>query len=251
MSKSESFFVYGRNTAEEILQNRPQEIDKIYIRNNLKKSAYYEIDILATDNKIPLVKVPGQKIFNLVGNVNDQGIVAQLSAARYTDFFEWVETLVMSKNPAVLLLHGIEDPHNFGAILRSAAAAGMEAVIIPKQNQAPVNATVFKTSAGTAGRIPIIRVHDLNQAFKDLKATGFTIIGLDGNAKQSIWETDIDQPVVFLIGSEGEGISTENLKRCDSLTKIPMEHYVESLNASVSAALVSYEWKRRKMEFNK
>lgn len=246
MSKPDNFLIYGRNPVEEILQNRPNEVDKIFVKNNIKPSTYQNINELAQENGVPLVKVPGAKIYNLVGRVADQGFVAQLSAAKYTNFFDWVETLVLSKNPAVLFLHGIEDPHNFGAILRSAAAAGIEAVIIPMQNQAPVNATVFKTSAGTAGRIPIIRVHDINQGLKDLKATGFTIVGLDGEAKQTLWEADLDQPIAFLIGSEGEGIHPENLKRCDSILKIPMVNNVESLNASVSAALVSYEWMRRK-----
>ncbi|WP_020401915.1 23S rRNA (guanosine(2251)-2'-O)-methyltransferase RlmB [Gracilimonas tropica] len=246
MSDQENFFIYGRNPVEEVLTNRAHEIDKIYVKNNLKPNSYQNINELAIENGVPLVKVPGAKIYKLVGKVNDQGFVAQMSAAKYTDFFEWVETLVMSKNPAVLLLHGIEDPHNFGAILRSAAAAGIEAVIIPMQNQVPVNATVFKTSAGTAGRIPIIRVHDLNQAFKDLKAAGFKMAAVDGNAKNTLWEADLDQPIAFLIGSEGEGIHPANLKRCDFSLSIPMEHEVESLNASVSAALISYEWKRRK-----
>jgi 23S rRNA (guanosine2251-2'-O)-methyltransferase len=245
MSKTENFFIYGRNPVEEALQNRPDEVDKVFIKNNIKPSSYQNITELASDNDVPLVKVPGAKIYNLVGKVNDQGFVLQMSAAKYTNFFDWVETLVLSKNPAVLLLHGIEDPHNFGAILRSAAAAGIEAVIIPMQNQAPVNATVFKTSAGTAGRIPVIRIHDINQGLKDLKATGFSIVGLDGSAKQTLWETDLKRPLAFLIGSEGEGIHPSNLKRCDELINIPMEHEVESLNASVSAALVSYEWKRQ------
>jgi 23S rRNA (guanosine2251-2'-O)-methyltransferase len=246
MAQSDNFFIYGKNPVAEALQNKPGEIDKVYVKNNLKPASYQDIKDLATDNEVAFVKVPGTKIYNLVGKVNDQGFVAQISATQYTPFFDWVETLVLSKNPAVLLLHGIEDPHNFGAILRSAAAAGMEAVIIPMQNQAPVNATVFKTSAGTAGRIPIIRVHNLNQGLKDLKATGFSIVGLDGSAKQTLWEADFDKPIAFLIGSEGEGIHPANLKRCDSLIHIPMEHKVESLNASVSAALVSYEYVRRK-----
>lgn len=246
MSDTENFFIYGRNPVEEALQNRPHEIDKVYVKSNLKAASYQEIKDTANENEVPLVKVPGPKIYSLVGRVNDQGFVAQLSAAKYTNFFEWVETLVLSKNPAVLLLHGIEDPHNFGAILRSAVAAGMEAVIIPMQNQAPVNATVFKTSAGTAGRIPIIRIHDINQGLKDLKATGFSIIGLDGSAKKDLWEMDLQKPVAFMIGGEGDGIHPSNLKRCDDLVKIPMENNVESLNASVSAALISYEWKRQK-----
>lgn len=246
MSNTDNFFIYGRNPVEEALKDRPHEVDKIFVKNNIKASTYQDIKELAYQNEVPLVKVPGAKIYGLVGKVNDQGFVAQISAAKYTGFYDWAETLILSQNPAVLLLHGIEDPHNFGAILRSAAAAGINAVIIPMQNQAPVNATVFKTSAGTAGRIPIIRVHNLNQGLKDLKATGFDIIGLDGSAKQELWEADLDRPIAFMIGNEGEGILPENLKRCDSLVKIPMENNVESLNASVSAALVSYEWKRRR-----
>ena len=245
MSNTDNFFIYGRNPVEETLNNRPHEVDKIFVKNNIKASTYQDIKELAYQNEVPLVKVPGAKIYGLVGKVNDQGFVAQISAAKYTKFYDWAETLILSQNPAVLLLHGLEDPHNFGAILRSAAAAGIEAVIIPMQNQAPVNATVFKTSAGTAGRIPIIRVHNLNQGIKDLKATGFDIVGLDGSANKEIWEVDLDRPIAFMIGNEGEGILPENLKRCDTLVKIPMENDVESLNASVSAALVSYEWKRR------
>ncbi len=245
MSNTDNFFIYGRNPVEETLKNRPHEVDKIFVKNNIKASTYQDIKELAYQNEVPLVKVPGAKIYGLVGKVNDQGFVAQISAAKYTKFYDWAETLILSQNPAVLLLHGIEDPHNFGAILRSAAAAGIEAVIIPMQNQAPVNATVFKTSAGTAGRIPIIRVHNLNQGIKDLKATGFDIVGLDGSANNEIWEVDLDRPIAFMIGNEGEGILPANLKRCDTLVKIPMENDVESLNASVSAALVSYEWKRR------
>ncbi|MEX0719903.1 MAG: 23S rRNA (guanosine(2251)-2'-O)-methyltransferase RlmB [Balneolaceae bacterium] len=246
MSKTENFFIYGRNPVEEILKNRPAEVNKIFVKNNLKLSTYQKINELALENGVPLVKVPGQKIYNLVGRVNDQGFVAQLSAAKYTDFFDWVQDLYLSENPAVLLLQGIEDPHNFGAILRSAAAAGISAVIIPAQNQAPVNATVFKTSAGTAGRIPIIRVHDLNQGIKDLKAAGFSIIGLEGNAPESLWKVEMQKPIAFLIGNESEGISSDNLKKCDALASLPMQNNVESLNASVTAALVSYEWQRRK-----
>ncbi|SMO91385.1 23S rRNA (guanosine(2251)-2'-O)-methyltransferase RlmB [Gracilimonas mengyeensis] len=247
MTTSDNLFIYGKNPVEEALKTRPDEIDKIYVKNSLRNSTFNEILQLSNDNGVPLVRVPGQKLYNLVGKVNDQGFVAQMSAAKYTDFYDWAETLILSENPAVLLLNGIEDPHNFGAILRSAAAAGISAVIIPMQNQAPVNATVFKTSAGTAGRIPVIRVHDTNQAFKDLQLTGFSIVGLDGNADQTLWEADFDRPVAFLIGNEGKGIRKSELKRCDATVSIPMEHKVESLNASVSAALVSYEWKRRKM----
>lgn len=245
MSNKKNFYIYGRNSIEEALKNRPSEIEKILVKSSLKPSAYFDINKLAEDHDVHIQKVPGKKIFDLVGRVNDQGIVAEMSQIRYTDYFEWVQNLRLSENPAVLLLDGIEDPHNFGAILRSAAASGIQAVIVPSQKQAPVNATVFKTSAGTAGKIPIIRVHDLNQGIKDLKLAGFSIMGLDGNASTPIWEAPLQQPVAFIIGHEGKGISKETLKKCDHRLLIPMQNEVESLNASVSASLVCYEWLRR------
>lgn len=246
MANSDNFFIYGRKPVEEILKTNPDEVDKVYIRNSMTSKSFQEINVLAVNNGIPVSKVPGQKIYNLVGRVNDQGIVAQKSQIRYTNFYEWAQNLYLSENPAVLFLHGIEDPHNFGAILRSAAASGFSAVMVPSQNQAPVNAVVVKTSAGTAGRIPIIRIQDVNQGLKDLKVAGFTTVALDGTANKTIWEVEMDKPMAFLIGSEGEGISSASLKKCDDIAALPLENNVESLNASVTAGLVCYEWKRRK-----
>lgn len=246
MHKSENFFIYGKKPLEEALTERAKQVDKIFIKNSISSNSYKNIYEAALNNRIPLVTVPEAKLFNLVGRVNHQGFVALISKIEYSNFFDWIETQDLSDNPAVLLLDGIEDPHNLGAILRTAAAAGISGVIVPTQNQAPINATVFKTSAGTAGRIPIIRVHDTNQGFKDLKLAGFKILGLDTSAKKGIWETSFESPVAFLIGNEGRGISKNILSNCDGLIKFPMEHDVESLNASVSAALVSYEWKRKR-----
>ncbi len=246
MSTNEDFYIYGRNPVIEALTNRPDEVEKLFIRNSLSLSSIENLQHLISENSISVSKVPQIKITKLVGRVNDQGIVAQLSQIKYTDYFDWVSSIELQSNPAVLLLDGIEDPHNFGAILRSAAAAGISSVIVPTQKQSPVNATVFKTSSGTAGRIPIIRVHDVNQGIKDLKLAGFEIVSLDGNASTSFWEAGFDNPVAFLIGNEGEGLDKKNLKKSSRVLKIPMENEVESLNASVTAAVVCYEWMRKK-----
>jgi len=246
MSTNEDFYIYGRNPVIEALTNRPDEVEKVFIRNSLSLSSIENLQHLISENSISVSKVPQIKITKLVGRVNDQGIVAQLSQIKYTDYFDWVSSIELQSNPAVLLLDGIEDPHNFGAILRSAAAAGISSVIVPTQKQSPVNATVFKTSSGTAGRIPIIRVHDVNQGIKDLKLAGFEIVSLDGNASTSFWEAGFDNPVAFLIGNEGEGLDKKNLKKSSRVLKIPMENEVESLNASVTAAVVCYEWMRKK-----
>ncbi|MEP1151369.1 MAG: 23S rRNA (guanosine(2251)-2'-O)-methyltransferase RlmB [Balneola sp.] len=246
MTKSENIFIYGRNPIIEALINRPNEVEKIFIKSSIQVNSIEGLPDLISENSIPVSKVPQVKIQNLVGRVNDQGIVALLSQIRYTDYFEWVSELDLSSNPGVLFLDGIEDPHNFGAILRTAAASGIAAVIVPTQKQSPVNATVFKTSAGTAGRIPIIRVHDINQGIKDLKLAGFEIFALDGNSGSSFWETKFDKPSAFLIGNEGDGLKQQAIKKASKTLQIPMSNSVESLNASVSAALICYEWARGK-----
>lgn len=244
MSESENIYIYGRNPIIEALINRPNEIEKIFLKNSVQINSIDGLSDLISKNSVPVSKVPQIKIQNLVGRVNDQGIVALLSQIKYTEYFEWVSELDLTNNPAVLFLNGIEDPHNFGAILRTAAASGISAVIVPTQKQSPVNATVFKTSSGTAGKIPIIRVHNINQGIKDLELAGFEIFALDGNSKNSIWESEFNQPSAFLIGNEGDGLEPQTISKASKTICIPMSNDVESLNASVSAALVCYEWAR-------
>lgn len=247
-SENSNSFIYGKNPVEEQLRTSPERIDKIYIKRNLKGPAVSSIKEHASKNRIPVTEVPGQKLFELVGNVNDQGVVASISMAVYKEFEEWIDTITPDTDTAVLLLDEIEDPHNFGAILRTAAAAGMDAIIVPKHRQAPVNATVFKTSAGTAGRIPIVRAVNLNQAILSLKEHSFWIAGLDQNAETLLWEQTFDVPMGFVIGNEGHGMRKKTGEHCDFLLSVPMQNGVESLNASVSAALVCYEWRRQKLQ---
>lgn len=247
MSTDDSnIYIYGKNPVSEALNEEPEKIDKIFVRNSLKDSDISKIFTLASNNRIPISHVPGAKLYELVGNVNDQGIVALMSAVEYRDFGEWLSDINLEEYPGILLLDEIEDPHNLGAILRSAAAAGISAVLVPKHRQAPVNATVYKTSAGTAGRIPIVRVGNLNQCIMELKDAGFWIAGLDVEGNQKLWDLEVDRPLAFVIGNEGSGIRQKTLEHCDYHITIPMHNKVESLNASVSAALISYEWRRKK-----
>lgn len=238
-------YIFGRNPLIEHLKNEPEKIEKIFLRDNLHGPFPEKIKHSASQNRIPVSFVPAKKLFDLVGNVNDQGAVALISPVSYLDFHEWLENFNINSDSAILILDEIEDPHNFGAILRSAVAAGISAVLVPKHRQSPVNAVVFKTSAGTAGRIPIVRVGNLNQAILELKQHKFWIAGLDQNADKTIWEMDTTIPLAFVIGSEGEGIRKKTTEHCDFLYKIPMKNDVESLNASVSAGLICYEWRRQ------
>lgn len=245
-AKDTNIYIYGRNPIQEALLEKPRQIEKIFVRNSLRDSRVSAIFDLASQNRIPVSHVPGSRLYELVGKVNDQGIVALLSAVQYQEFNEWIDSVDVQQYPGVLLLDEIEDPHNVGAILRTAAAAGIDAVLVPKHRQAPINATVYKTSAGTAGKIPIVRTGNLNQAIMQLKDKGFWIAGLDMDADRELWELEVDRPLAFIIGNEGSGIRQKTLEHCDYRISIPMLNRVESLNASVSAALISYEWRRKK-----
>lgn len=241
-------FIYGRNPVEELLQNRADQVEKIFINRKLNKQTFSTILSLASENRIPVADVPGSKLYELVGKVNDQGIVAAIGQVSYEEFEDWLINIEPDENTGVLLLDEIEDPHNFGAILRTAAASGIDAVIVPKHRQAPVSAAVYKTSAGTAGRIPIVRAVNLNQAILKLKENKFWIAGLDMDGDSLLWEQTFDVPMAFVIGNEGRGMRRKTGEHCDFLLSIPMYNGVESLNASVSAALVCYEWRRQKMQ---
>lgn len=243
-----NIYIYGRNPIEEALTNEAERIEKVFVRDSLHDSQLSNIFDLASQYRIPISHVPGSKLYDLVGQVNDQGVVALMSKISYQDLGSWLDSIDTSTYPAVLLLDEIEDPGNLGAMLRTAAAAGISAVLVPKHRQAPVNATVYKTSAGTAGRIPIVRAGNLNQAIMKLKDEGFWIGGLDMDGDQELWDLEIDRPLAFVVGNEGSGISQKTLEHCDYHFRIPMENNVESLNASVSAALLCYEWRRKKSD---
>lgn len=241
----ENQIIYGRNPVEELLSQSPEKVEKIYIKDSAG-GGLSRIISMASENRIPLQRVPGKKLHELAGPVNDQGVVAQVSMVTYLELEDWLLYVKLDQNPMVLVMDELEDVSNFGAILRTAAAAGVDAVLVPKHRQAPVNATVFKTSAGTAGRIPIIRVTNTNQAISKLKDSGFWVAGLDQNASVTLWDQDLQMPLVAIIGNEGKGIRKKTLEHCDFTLNLPMQNKVESLNASVTAALFCYEVVRQR-----
>jgi 23S rRNA (guanosine2251-2'-O)-methyltransferase len=241
----DSLFIYGRHPVLDKLSREPEKVDKLYIRDTVASGAAHEVVRLASEHRIPVQRVPGRKLSELVGAVNDQGFVALITPVQYEELDTWLETIDVALKPLVLVLDEIEDPHNFGAMLRTAAAVGAAGVLVPKHRQAPVNATVVKTSAGTAGLVPIVRVVNINSSIRDLQSAGFWVCGLDQSAEQTVWNHKFDTASALIVGSEGKGVREKTLELCDFKLKLPMEPGVESLNASVSAALVMYEWKRQ------
>jgi 23S rRNA (guanosine2251-2'-O)-methyltransferase len=248
LEKQANNYIYGRHPVEELLKTSPKKINKIFLREGVRKPDIATIMTLTSVHRIPVVSISKKKVIDLVGDVNDQGIIAESSPTEYLELDQWVEGLDMSKNPAVFVLDEITDPHNMGAILRTAAAVGIAGVIIGKHNQVPINGTVWKTSAGMAGHVPIVRVTNINATLISLKKSGFWICGLSAHG-DPLWKQDLAMPVIFVVGSEGEGIHMQTLKQCDFAISIPMQKGVESLNASVSTAIVGYEWLRQNSKF--
>jgi 23S rRNA (guanosine2251-2'-O)-methyltransferase len=174
-------------------------------------------------------------------------VAANYAASKHYDEHDLESLLAAATGPALLLiLDGVQDPHNLGACLRSAAAAGATAVVIPKDKSAPVNATVRKTSAGAADRIPIVRVTNLARTLETMKQAGVWMVGLAGEATQSLYAVDLTGPIGIVMGGEGEGMRRLTREHCDYLAQIPMSGAVESLNVSVATGIALFEVKRQR-----
>lgn len=247
INKSSKLTIFGKKPIVEVIHSQPSMVNHIFISDSAQQdSNLQEIRELAHKHKIPMSNFSEKKVTDLVGkDAHHQGVVAELKYFPYTEFPDWLSSLDLEKNPAVMILDEVQDPHNVGAIIRTAAAAGMAAVLLPEHRQAPVTGTVFKTSAGAIMHIPVIRVGNVNQAIELLKKSKFWIYGITGEGTTSLFDYVHDSPAAFVVGSEGTGIRHLTLEKCDHTISIPMNHQVESLNASVSAALVAYEWKRK------
>lgn len=245
----DTFYIYGKKPVEEQLMRNPKNVMRIFISDAVSGTSQ-EFTLLkqyAKENKIPFNSISKHKMKEYVGDVNTQGILALVKKYEYIEYAEWLETVDIETNPAVLILDGIEDTHNYGAILRTAAAVGVSAVIVAKDRQAPINGTVFKTSAGAALVVPIVQVSNINQTIKKLQDERFWVaaIDMDETGKNTIWNQTYDTPMAFIVGAEGKGIAEKTKEHSDFVISIPMEHQVESLNVSVAAAVTLYEWKRQ------
>jgi 23S rRNA (guanosine2251-2'-O)-methyltransferase len=241
-----SVIIFGKHPILEKLANSPKSIEKIVIKDTLDLELAAEIKRLAAKSHIQYTFVPESRLNTLAEGQNHQGLLAYVAPIVYLELKEWLESIADVENPCVLLLDELEDPHNVGAIIRTAVAAGVSGIIMPKHRQAPITGAAYKSAAGLMEKIPIIQVTNVNEAVRTLKDNKFWIIGLDQRGADNYWKQDLDMPICFIIGSESSGMRQKTGELCDFITSIPMDNGAESLNASVSAALVMYEWKRRR-----
>ncbi|ADH61625.1 RNA methyltransferase, TrmH family, group 3 [Thermoanaerobacter mathranii subsp. mathranii str. A3] len=240
MVMKEQDVIFGRNPVMEAIKSG-KEIEKIYISKTAKGNISKIIN-LAKEAGIVVSTTDNETLSKLAGSQNHQGIVALSAVYQYFEVEDLLEYAEQKKEkPFLLILDEITDPHNLGAIIRSAEAFGVHGIIIPKRRAVGVNATVVKTSAGAVEHMKIAKVSNINNTIRNLKERGLWIVGTDVNGGKSFEEIDYDFPVALVIGNEGKGVSKLVLQNCDFVVKIPMKGKINSLNASVAASLLVYQ----------
>lgn len=233
--------VEGRNAVLELLES-DRDINKIYISDGEKHGSINKIIALAKEKKIIINEVSKAKINQMAQTENNQGVIAIVPPFNYCEIEDILEVAKNKKEkPFIVILDGIEDPHNLGSIIRTAETAGVHGIIIPKRRAVAVNSTVSKVSAGAVEHIKIARVNNINETINYLKENDIWIYGTDMNTDKYYYDEDFTGNIAIVIGSEGFGMSRLVKENCDFLVKIPMKGKITSLNASVSAGIVIYE----------
>jgi 23S rRNA (guanosine2251-2'-O)-methyltransferase len=224
---------------EALRARRP--LTRVLVAKGLSGPRIQEIIDLCRELSVPVRFEPREGLDRLAGSAAHQGVVALGAAHGFVSLDEVAEGAKL-----LMVLDGIEDPHNLGAIIRTAHAAGADAVIVPERRAAGLTETVAKAAAGALEHLPVARVGNLTQALEQLKRRGFWIYGFDERGEQTYDGIDYASPAVFVMGGEGKGLHQMVRKHCDFVVRIPLAGKISSLNVSVAAGIVLFEWKRRK-----
>ncbi len=234
-------YIYSKNALREALINNPKLVDKVFLMSQF------------SDGELSsLIKKSGVTVKNLANGSVPNGVdIASIRSGIFglmsmdglvRSYKDFAEKLSVGPETSLILLDEIQDPHNVGAIIRSAAAFGVSGILIPDHNQAKITETVIKVSAGMAFRVPLVSIGNVNTTMRDLKDRGFWIYGMDETATHSTTTEKFDAPAVFVMGNESEGIRLKTRELCDVLLAIPMNKRCESLNVAASTAVILYAW---------
>lgn len=241
-------YIVGRNPVLELLKT-DKEIDKIYVLKGDLKGSIRKIIAIARDKNIIIQELDKGRLDSISNGSAHQGVAALVSGYEYSTIDEILEKAKnMNQDPFLLILDEIEDPHNLGAIIRTAECAGVHGIIIPERRSARVNQTVYKSSAGAVEHMLIADVVNISKTIEELKNKGLWIYGADLNGHDYHFNTSLKGAIGLVIGNEGKGISRLVKEKCDVLIKIPMYGQISSLNASTSAAILIYEVVRQAYE---
>ncbi|HZG37791.1 MAG TPA: 23S rRNA (guanosine(2251)-2'-O)-methyltransferase RlmB [Nodosilinea sp.] len=240
--QDETDLIYGRHAVEAALQaQRP--LNRVWVNDRIRYDPrFLSLIDEAKANGAVIDEVDTKRLNQITAGANHQGIAAQAAAHTYHDLDEMIETaLAAAKVPVIIAADSITDPHNLGAIIRTAEALGAQGIVIPQRRAAGVTATVAKVAAGALEHLPVARVINLKRALDTLKEKGFWIYGLSSEASQPVHRTTFDRPTVIVVGAEGSGLSLTVQQSCDTLVSIPLRGTVPSLNASVATGMALYE----------
>lgn len=241
-------FAAGFHAVLNVLEKYPQGLDRLWIDKERNDARIAMVIAAASNQGVRVQRVPKAKLDSLAGEgVRHQGVLARLHAVDVKDE-PWLFSAldVLERPPLLLVLDGIQDPHNLGACLRSAAAAGVDAVIVPKDRSAPVNATARRAASGATESVAIVRVTNVARVLKKLKQRGIWIYGASGNAKTELYQCKLTDAIAIVVGSEHKGLRHGTEQMCDQLMRIPMTDAVASLNVSVAAGICLFEAQRQR-----
>ena len=235
-------FVFGLHAVCALLEKQPERVQRLCVQKERRDQKMEAMLLLAKANDIPVEQIPRQELDRMTQDANHQGVLAFCEKARVyseQDLQHLLQKLTVP--PLVLVLDGVQDPHNLGACFRSADAAGVHAIIAPKDKSVGLTPVVSKVASGATETIPFVQVTNLARALEKLKELGIWIYGAAGEAQQTIYQTDLTGPAAIVLGAEGEGLRRLTRERCDVLIKIPMFGTVSSLNVSVATGVMLFE----------
>ena len=240
--------VAGRNAVFEALTSR-RPVNKIYIKAGLQGGSLGKIIAEAQKSAVLIEYVQPEKLDRLAPGIRHQGIVALASPIAFSSLDDVLKrAAARNETPFLLLLDELQDPQNVGALIRSADAAGVHGVLLPKRRSCPLNLVVAKISAGAVNYVPVVQIGNIVQTLRSLKEQGFWVAGADMDGESLYFDADLDRPLVLVIGAEGKGLGRLVKENCDMLVRIPMQGGVNSLNASAAGAILMYEVVRQRMQ---
>ena len=247
-------FVYGLHAIEAVLARAPERLLELWMASPRDDARARQLRERALAVGVRIQTVSSEALAKLVGDVAHQGAVAAVRPLKAWDEHDLLENLSQmtgdassaSDGPLLLVLDGVTDPHNLGACLRTADAAGVHAVVIPKDRSASVDGVVRKVAAGAAEFVPVASVTNLARALDLLKEQGIWVVGTDGEAPETLYQADLKRPLALILGAEGSGMRRLTRERCDFVVRIPMAGQVESLNVSVAAGVALFEARRQR-----
>jgi 23S rRNA (guanosine2251-2'-O)-methyltransferase len=247
VAESKRNLVYGLHAVNAVLERAPERVLELWVALPREDARLNELRERAQNAGVHVQSVGPEVLAKLVGDVAHQGAAASVRPLKAWDEHDLLHALSqVAEDPLLLILDGVTDPHNLGACLRTADAAGAHAVVIPKDRAAAVDGVVRKVAAGAAEFVPVASVTNLARALDMLKERGIWVVGTDGEAPQSLYGADLKRPLALVLGAEGSGMRRLTRERCDFLVRIPMAGRVQSLNVSVAAGVALFEARRQR-----